>query len=54
MKKNKKTITSTNIKLQKIFKHIPKSKTKKNHKLLNITPINPNHPKKYTPLYKNY
>lgn len=46
MEESENVMTSANVGLQRMFKHIPESKTekKKNHNLLNIAPIGPNHP----------
>lgn len=54
MEESKKTMTSANVGLQRMFKHIPESKAEKSHKLLNIAPIGLNHPKEYTPLCEGY
>lgn len=49
------TMTSANVGLQRMIKHIPESKTeKKSHNLLNIAPIGPNHPMEYTPSCEGY
>lgn len=45
MEESENAMTSANAGLQRMFKHIPESKTEKNnHNLLNIAPIGPNHP----------
>lgn len=54
MEESEKTMTSATVGLQRMFKHIPESKGEKCHNLLNIAPIDPNHPKEYTPLSECY